>query len=66
MSKLEADNLLVLKDDTDDENGVSIPKINEYLRTQRILWGFLAKNPLWFHTCPCKKYFDGYRITIYG
>ena len=63
---MEVDNLLVLKDDIDYENGVSILKINEDLRTQLMLWGFLAKNPLWFHTCPCKKYFDGYQIATYG
>ena len=40
VSKLEAD-----KDDTDDENGASIPKINGDMRTQRMLWGFPTKNP---------------------
>ena len=66
MSKLEADNLLVLKDDTDDENGASILKINKDMGTQRMLWGFPAKNPLRLHTCPCKQSSDGYQITVYG
>ena len=46
MSKLEADTHWVLKDDTDDENGASILKINGDLRTQRMICGFPAKNPL--------------------
>ena len=45
MSKLEADNHLVLKDDPNDENGASIPKINGDLGTQRMLWGFPSKTP---------------------
>ena len=48
MSKLEADDHLVLKDDPDDENGASIQKINGDIQTQRMLWRFLAKNP---HNC---------------
>ena len=48
MSKLEADDHVVLKDDPDDENGSSIQKINGYLETQQMLLGFLAKNP---HSC---------------
>ena len=48
MSKLEADDHLVLKDDPDDENGANIQKINGDLETQRMLWGFPAKNP---HSC---------------
>ena len=45
MSKLEADDHLVLKDDCDDENGAGIQKINRDLETQRMLWGFPTKNP---------------------
>ena len=66
MSELEADNHLVLKDDPDDENGASVPKINGDLGTQRMLWGFPAKNPLRLHMCPCKQSSDGYRIAISG
>ena len=59
MSKLEADNHLILNDDTDDENGASIQKINGDLKTQRMLWGFPAKNPPQLHMCPYKQSFDG-------
>ena len=48
MSKLEADDHLVLKDDPADENSASIQKINGDLETQRMLWGFPGKNP---HSC---------------
>ena len=49
MSKLEVDDHLVLKDDLDDENGASIQKINRDLETQRMFWGFPAKNPMAAH-----------------
>ena len=45
---MEVDDHLVLKDDPDDENGVSFQKIIRVLETQRMLWGFPAKNP---HSC---------------
>ena len=41
---MEVDDHLVLKDDPDDENGASIQKIKGDLETQRMLWGFPAKN----------------------
>ena len=66
MSKLEADDHVVLKDDPDDENGASIQKINRDLETQRMLWGFPAKTPPQLHMCPCKQSSDGCRITVYG
>ena len=55
VGKLEADNHQVLEDDTDDENGASIMKINIDLRTQQMIWGFQLKNPLWLHMCPYKQ-----------
>ena len=66
MRILEADDHLVLKDDSDDENGASILKINRDLETQRMLWGFPTKNPLRLHTCPCKQSSDGYQIIVSG
>ena len=61
MSKLEADDHLVLKDDPDDENGANIQKINGDLETQRMLWGFPAKNPL---TAPKSPALDDGYLTI--
>ena len=66
MSKLEADNLLVRKDDTDDENGASILKINGDLRTQRMIWGFPAKTPPTVAHVTLQTISDGYWITAIG
>ena len=63
MSKTRSNNHQVLEDDTDDENGASILKINGDLRTQRMIWGFLAKNPLTAHL-PLQTISDGYWITV--
>ena len=59
MSKLEADDHVVLKDDLDDENGSSIQKINGYLETQRMLWGFVAKKPHSFTRVPANNILTG-------
>ena len=61
MSKTGSDNHRVLEDDTDDENGANIPKINGDLRTQRMIWGFSAINPLIAHKS-LRKISDGYWI----
>ena len=66
MSKLEADNHRLLEDDTDDENGASILKINRDLRTQRMIWGFPAKNPPTAAYVPLQTISDGYWITAIG
>ena len=59
MSKLEADNHLVLKDDPDDENGASIMNINRDLGTQQMLWVFPAKTPHGFTCVPANNLLMG-------
>ena len=78
MSKTGSDNHRVLEDDTNDENGVGILKINKDLRTQRMIWGFPAKNPptaahVSLQTYPptaahvsLQTFSDGYWITPIG
>ena len=56
----------MLEDDTDDENGASILKINGDLRTQQIIWVFPAKNPpTAAHVSP-QTISDGYWINATG
>ena len=66
MSKLEADNHRVLEDDPDDENGANIMKKNRDLRTQRMMWGFPAKNPPMAAHVSLQTISDGYWITAIG
>ena len=64
MSKTGSDNNQVLEDDTDDENGANILKINGDLRTQRMIWGFPAKKPPTATHVSLQTISDGYWITV--
>ena len=64
MSKTGSYNHQVLEYDTDDENGAWVLKVNRDLSTQRMIWGFPAKNPLTATHVPLQTIYDGYWIIV--